>query len=351
MSCLGPCYSPVPTREWSRVQNSCTYYTKSPPPATVTVPLIGTTIPFSALAYQTALINKGNVLQYKKNSSNLNKQQIYTQIAKGMWTNRNTTWATQSLTYTNPNTQHLKRVGGEWITVNGEISTSYADCPIIPPKTNNILPPIRYTPNNNNPVIPPPPTIKNPTNIIPVVSIDAPKNNIAILDFGNLLCNTTENICTGETIIKPANSNWHPTTDSDVPGTIQELYWNERIQTWYPKERLTMNNSTDKWPQGAKFIGTANTTCSEPEPVPPTPILKHPPPIITSVIPTTNTAYITWKNRKSVDINTVSGYIITLTEYSAPEDIVVTPTTNTAYISWYTGNLNEISGYIITLTE
>ena len=247
MSCLGPCYLPVPTREWSRVQNSCTYFTGSPP-ETVKVPLIGTTIPFSALAYQVALINKGNVLQYKKNSSNLSKQQIYTQIAKGMWTNRNTTWATQSLTYTNPNIQHLKRVGG---VVIGDVNNI---CPSPPLENNNILPPISYTPNNDNPLIPPRATIKNPTNIIHIVPIDTPMNNVAILDFGNLLCNTTENICTGETVTQPANSNWHPTTDSDVPGTIQELYWNASIQTWYPKQRLTMNNSTDKWPYNSKAI-------------------------------------------------------------------------------------------------
>jgi len=342
MSCLGPCYLPVPPRQWSRVQNSCAYDTESPP-ETIKVPLIGTTIPFSALAYQTALINKGNVLQYKKNSSNLNKQQIYTQIAKGMWTNRNTTWATQSQTYSNPNTQHLKRIGGEFITVNGEVNTI---CPVIPPKTNDILPSIKYTRNNNNPVIPPPPTVINPTNIIPVVEPDAPNNNIAILDFGNLLCNTTENICTGETKTQPANSNWHPTTDSDVPGTIQELYWNARIQTWYPKQRLTMNNSTDKWPQGAKFIGVANTRCPIPVPVPvppiptpPIPILEYPPPIIISVIPTIDTATINWINKETVDINTVSEYIITLTEYNAPSNIVVAPTIDTAIINWSSDNI------------
>ena len=258
MSCLGACYLPVPARSWSRVQNFCTYLNENPPP-TVTVPLIGTTIPSSALAYQVLLINKGNVLQYKKNSSNLTKRQIYSQIVQGKWTNRTTTWATQSESYSNPNTQHLKRVGGEWITGSQQ---SY--CKVNLPKTNYVLPSIKYTPNNQNPIVPtPPPENGNPTNIIPVVDSDVAVEPEPILDFGNLICNTTENICTGETVVRKSNSNWHPTTDSDVPGTIIDLYWNNRIQTWYPKQRLTMNNSTDKWPQGAKFIGAANTTCQD----------------------------------------------------------------------------------------
>ena len=101
MSCLGPYYLPIPPREWSRVQNQCTYFTGEPP-KTINVPLLGSTVPFPLLYYQVALINKGNVLQYKKNSSNLTNAQRYSQIAKGMWTNRNTTWATQSDKYSNP---------------------------------------------------------------------------------------------------------------------------------------------------------------------------------------------------------------------------------------------------------
>jgi len=215
MSCLGPFYNPVPPREWSRVQNQCTYLTGSPP-TTINVPLLGITVPFNALAYQVALINKGNVLQYKKNSSNLTKNQRYSQIAKGMWTNRNTTWATQSDKYSNPNTQSLKRVGAETILVNG----------------------------------------------------------IPIPDGGNLLCNVTENPITGETVVQPANQNYHPTSDSDVPGRIQQLYWNERIQTWYPRQRYTMNNSTDKWPINSKAIFPVDgfTPPIIPEPTPePTP--------------------------------------------------------------------------------
>lgn len=259
MSCLGPYYSPTPPREWSRVQNQCTYLTGSPP-STINVPLLGTTVPFEALYYQLALINKGNVLQYKKNSSNLTKNQRYSLIAKGHWTNRNTTWATQSDKYSNPNTTSLQRVGGENVTLNGTVTGSPVTCPPVPTNTNDILPPVIINPIvNPNPLIIPPLIVPGPgTNVVPVVPDEVVPAPIVIPDFGNLLCNVTENICTGETTVQPSNRNFHPTTDSDVPGPIRELYWNERLPTWYPRQQYTMNNSTNKWPINSKAILPSN---------------------------------------------------------------------------------------------
>lgn len=76
MSCLGPTYNPRPPREWSRFSTPCTALTSSITPQN---------------AYNLAMLAKGNVLQYKKNSSNITKNQRYSQIARGSWTNRNTT--------------------------------------------------------------------------------------------------------------------------------------------------------------------------------------------------------------------------------------------------------------------
>jgi len=259
MSCLGPYYKPIPPREWSRVQAPCSLVTDNPP-ETISVPLIGITVPYTLGFYYAAQINKGNVLQYKKNSSNLTNSQVYSQIAKGMWTNRNTTWATQSQTYTNPNTQSLKRVGGINITTTGIETNRPINCPQLNNIINNILPQKNPIPSNNNPIIPPPPP-PNPagsSTFIPAVPFPAPVVPVVIPDLGSLVCNTTENPCTGETKSQPANQNFHPSSDSDVPGPIVELYWNERIQTWYPRQRLTMNNSTDKWPYNAKFIFPVN---------------------------------------------------------------------------------------------
>ena len=255
MSCLGPYYSPIPAREWSRVQNQCTDLI-GPPPTTINVPLLGTTVPFELLYYQLALINKGNVLQYKKNSSNLTKNQRYSQIAKGQWTNRNTTWATQSDKYSNPNTLSLKRVNGDNITLNGTTTFLPVTCPTVPTNIINILPPIIINPViNPDPIIVPPLPNPNPEpSIIPVVPDEVAPTPIVIQNLGSLLCNVTENICTGETVVQPSSRKFHPTTDSDVPGTIRELYWDERLPTWYPRQRYTMNNSTDKWPINSKAI-------------------------------------------------------------------------------------------------
>jgi hypothetical protein len=260
MSCLGPYYSPNPPREWSRVQNYCSLVYDNPP-STVKLPLIEITVTYQASLYYADLIRKGNVLQYKNNSSNLTKSQRYSKIAQGKWTNRNTTWATQSVEYTNPNIKSLKRVGNINITTAGTETTLPVTCPTLPSINDPFLP-SNISGSGINPVIPPPPppppVSTGNSGIVPSVANDIPSTPDVIPDLGNLICNTQENICTGETITQPANKFFHPTTDSDVPGTIKELYWNNIIQTWYPKQRLTMNNSSNKWPYNSKFILPGN---------------------------------------------------------------------------------------------
>ena len=259
MSCLGPFYNPIPTRVWSRVQNECVYFVRNPPLET-TVPELGITVSLEEANYYKNLIRKGNVLQYKKNSSNLTKFQRYSKIANRMWINQNTTCATQSDRFSDPNTLSLKRVGAVNITLDGSTSFLPLTCPQTPIIINNILP-TNVVQTGNNPIIPPPPPpppIDSGGTSLPNVPVDTPVIPDVIANLGNLLCNTTENVCTGETKSQPANKFFHPTTDSDVPGVIQELYWNPRIRTWYPKQRLTMNNSTDSWPYNSKLIFPAD---------------------------------------------------------------------------------------------
>jgi hypothetical protein len=216
-------YLPIPPRAWSRVDNKCTYENSS---STTSIVNGSDKIYDPAVFYTAALINKGNVLQYKKNSSQLTKKQRYSQIAKGMWTNRTKTWATQSDTYTNPNMTSLKRAG-------------YVEYP-----KNDISP-------------------GSPANFagpyVPVSVLSDPFNcpNFNFKDGGVLVCGTYENPCTGEVVERTFQPNFHPTSDSDVPGPIQQLYWDPRLQTWYPKQRLTMNNSTNKWPTNYKLFKSA----------------------------------------------------------------------------------------------
>jgi hypothetical protein len=198
-------YNPVPPRVWSRVQNPCSV-----------IAYKNGDSDFARAEYERQMLLKGNILQYKKNSSNLTKKQRYTQIAKGMWTNRTKTWATQSDTYTNPNMTSLLRV-------------NYT---ILDPSNNTFS-------SRSNP-------------------FGCPTTEIQ--DGGNLVCNVVVNPCTQEVVKRTKSQQLcNPTSDSDVPGQIQLLCWNDGTQTWYPRQRYTMGNSGTKWPQGYKGFVSAYT--------------------------------------------------------------------------------------------
>jgi len=258
MSCLGPCYSPNPTRAWSRVQGPCSYAPINPGAKAVYVPLLGReVIPADAFFFE-QLLRKGNVLQYKNNAANWSKAQKYAKIVRRENANR-TTWATQSLTFTDPNTKLLKRVGAVNITRDGIQTDQDITCRRDPlPDRNDDLPPIvpSGAGGKSNPIIPPPPPPTDPGsgNIIPSVPDTGPDDNddqTIIQDGGILICNIQEDPCTGATIVNPNRSRIHPTTASDVPGRIRLLYWDPKLQTWIPRQRRTMSNSLNKWPINA----------------------------------------------------------------------------------------------------
>jgi len=280
---------PRPPRVWSRVQGIC---------STLPVDTIG---PLEAGAI--AMLNKGNVLQYKKNSSNLTKQQRYSQIAKGQWTNRNTTWASQSVTTTMPNTQSLRRVNYKTIYLdNGAPANQPITCPT--PTTPSIPSALPKNPNINRsiqlndtqlgiiattcPVYVKPtgePIYINigPSQQVPKKPLDPiiipalpyinppvePAPRVVIPDGGNLICNITENICTGEVLsVTQANDNCNPSSASDVPGPVMPLCYNDALPTYYPRQRYIMTNSTNKFPVGYKCLGAqaginANILCGE----------------------------------------------------------------------------------------
>jgi hypothetical protein len=194
-------YNPQPPRVWNRVQHECSTINGSNNNDNSNNTIV------SEIDKQMLL--KGNILQYKKNSANLTKNQRYSKIAKGQWTNRTKTWATQSQTYSNPNTSNLLRV-------------NYSKLPV---PFNAILP------------------------------LDCSANFIK--DGGNLICNKVADPCTDVVIKTTQNIICYPTTYSDVPGQPKELCWNNGTQTWYPRQNLTMNNSTDKWPVGYKGFVSA----------------------------------------------------------------------------------------------
>ena len=224
-------YLPQPPRAWSRVQ-TIPYCTDPILPSTpkydVYVPRNKQTVPPSVADLEDKMIYKGNILQYKKNSSNLTKNQRYAQIAKGSWVGKQS-YATQSQTYTNPNTNSLLRVN--YTTVSPNDTTG---------SVNNSSGPYQYN-------------IPNP--------FDCSSNDIVV--GGTLICNTLANPCTNELVKTYYVQKCFSITASDVPGfsnpliISKDLCWDAKINTWYPKPRRTMNNSGNKWPQNYKEFVSA----------------------------------------------------------------------------------------------
>jgi len=223
-------YIPIPPRVWSRVQSQCTYTDPSSNYATAYVPIINETLPlFQAISYEQNLY-KGNILQYKANSSRITKKQRYAQISKGLWCNRTKVFATQSQTYTNPNTTSLQRVNYSTLPYPNQIVG----------KPNNISGPFQY--NVPSPYGCPTTTVQ---------------------DGGNLVCGTYINPCTNEVIqTTPPAPLCFPSYCSDVPGIPVSLCWNPKAQTFFPRNNLTMSNSLNKWPEGYKGLVSAVTPAS-----------------------------------------------------------------------------------------
>ena len=258
-------YLPLPPRVWSRVQNPCTYTDPNNNYTQAYIPLTNQTVSLAEANYQDKLLYKGNILQHKNNSARLTKSQKYTQLAKCLGPSRTKVFATQSETYTNPNTTGLLRVNYNTFPFPNQLVG----------QPNNISGPFQYD-------VPSP--------------FDCSSN--VLQDGGNLVCGTYSNQCTGE-IIKAGKTSaviCNPSYCSDVPGSPTLLCWNIKVQTWFPKPLYVMNNSTDKWPQGYKGFVSAVT------PVPP---------IVILVSSTSTTSTISWTdiNNNCIPISSYRIYL------------------------------------------
>jgi hypothetical protein len=218
-----------------------------------------------------------------------------------MWTNRTTTWATQTQTYTNPNIGSLKRVGyyninaqnteplvnltgrGQNAFNNGAFFSYQQTYEPLTCPENQGLQTYDSLPSNDGlnivgkdftPLVPeitaPNITRDKEINLPQIVpssgksisgdlfeGLTQPEANI-IPDGGTLLCNISENICTGEVYKTTSNQNCFPTSDSDVPGKIISLCYNDGLPTYYPRQRRTFSAGGNKWPENEKFLFSAN---------------------------------------------------------------------------------------------
>jgi len=179
-------------------------------------------------ATERQMLEKANVLQYKKNSAQLTKSQKYALIARGKWINRTKTYATQSDTCSNPNSNSLKREWGETICIDR--SSPYQYDLLNPFTCDEVLCYNEQTDTSYN----------------------------VIVDGGVLLGNQTVNKCNPEIVEKTTFTNpcnW--TTASNVPGKIQKLCWDDRLEPWTPTPRYTMNNSAQTLDYKTLYIAGA----------------------------------------------------------------------------------------------
>jgi hypothetical protein len=236
---------PNPTREWQRVENRCVTENR-------------TVKPIQALVL--GMQYKGNILQYKKNSNPMTKNQKYSLIAQGKWLLRNKTYATQSATYTNPNTNSLYRPNKTNIDVNN------GNLPTTEPPTSckqAVIPlagdlPEVLTNITGEPVLPPIPPVVIPTSQIIGGLAGLPSGSSLLSNIiangGSLTCNKQENPCTGKIIKYIQASECYSVSCSDIPqGNLNYLCYVPR-PLYYPRQKTTMNTSDSKWPYGSKLI-------------------------------------------------------------------------------------------------
>ena len=302
-------YLPNPPRVWSRVQNPCTYIVPDNSYNSIYIPLTNQTVSLAQANLEEKIQYKGNILQYKGNSSRITKNQRYSQISRGLWCNRTKVFATQTQTYTNPNTISLARVNFTSIPFPNQIVGS----------PNNISGPFQYG-------------IPNPNNC----------NTTTIQDGGSLLCGSYANPCTGEIVQTVSEQQCFPTYCSDVPGQIMDLCWNPKLQTFFPRNRLTMSNSLNKWPQGYKGLISAVT------PVPP---------VLTLVSSTNTTVTLSWTipNNECFPISAFNiyqnGIIVTTVSYTVTTiTLNLVCGNNSFYVTAISYNTESLPSNIITTT-
>jgi len=81
--------------------------------------------------------------------------------------------------------------------------------------------------------------------------------NNTIVDGGNLIGTVQVNPCTQALEKRTYTDPCNLTSASDVPGPIQTLCWDLRLEPWYPMPRYTMNTGAEKWPTNQKNFNVA----------------------------------------------------------------------------------------------
>lgn len=117
MSCLSNSsgvYNPIPPREWSRTNNSCSENT-------------------STSIEDLNMRRKAEILKYKQPGNSLTQKQLWTKIAKGKWNNKQA-WASQTQTVSNPNIQGLPQNGNNLLCNKPTVNCAYSTSSDVPGK-------------------------------------------------------------------------------------------------------------------------------------------------------------------------------------------------------------------------
>jgi len=245
--CLAKNYLPYPPRLWNRTISPCYEFIEA---VDVFVPYLKRTIPTKELGNVISMFRKGNVLQYSANSSTNTKNQTYSRIVKGHG-KRKKAWSTQTVSFTHPNINKLERNNSTIVANNPGGRLFFPECSKNP-KPQNFFP---TTPGSSNPINYPnvPDGAPNePTNgpiAYPIIPVPEPKLDPSIIEGGNLVSCTQEDICSGailSTLLEDFTCN--PTSDSDVPGPIMELCYPKNIPVTIPRQRTTYVSNATKWP-------------------------------------------------------------------------------------------------------
>ena len=254
--CLKKNYLPIPPRLLERTNATCEILFEKLENGTVFYPYFNKKVTFSQAAYLTKMLYKGNILQYPSPSTKvggMTKKMNYARIVKGFGKYRKNGWASQTDSYTSPNSNMLHRTQYSITSnnLNGEIKLPGCDDD---PFIENIVLPISSDPVQDleNPVFPP---LNDPADIItynyPIVPIK-PILIDSIIEGGRLRHCTRGNICTGEVKEFVKQIPCFPTSASDVPGPIINLCYPSNFPAFYPRVRKTYTNPSTKWPINSK---------------------------------------------------------------------------------------------------
>jgi hypothetical protein len=121
-----PVYNPNPPRLWSRFNYVCPCSPGGQPSCSTDYDKLNER-------------RKAEILKYKANSSCITKNQQYANAASNRWLiSRKRSWATQTVSYTNPNTSSLERVGDVIVCNNNNVSCSLTSDSNVPGKIRKL---------------------------------------------------------------------------------------------------------------------------------------------------------------------------------------------------------------------